>query len=247
MNQFKEKIKSFILTTLCLVSFTQLNAQESNDLEGWSSVQLDVKATEKLSFSAAEHLRYKNDISTLNTYFTQLETNYEIFKGFQLGAGVRFIKKNDDIGNKQGIESHFRYQIDARYKHKVKQLNLSYRFRYQNKNELGLSEEEGDIAKEQLRFMMDIGYKLKPIGIVFKLKGELFDNISKGSGSKVINRNRFTIMASKRFNKVGKFSIFYRVQETIKPQENPLTIIDFTTVSKLIIGLKYSYLLDFIN
>ena len=247
MNQFKEKIKPFILTTLCIVSFTQLNAQESNDLEGWSSVQLDVKATEKLSFSAAEHLRYKNDISTLNTYFTQLETNYEIFKGFQLGAGVRFIKKNDDIGNKQGIESHFRYQIDARYKHRVKQFNLSYRFRYQNKNELGLSEEEGDIAKEQLRFMMDIGYKLKPIGIVFKLKGELFDNISKGSGSKVINRNRFTIMASKRFNKVGKFSIFYRVQETIKPQENPLTIIDFTTVSKRIIGLKYSYLLDFIN
>lgn len=246
MNQFKEKIKSFILTTLCIVSFTQLDAQESNDLEGWSSVQLDVKATERLSFSAAEHLRYKNDISTLNTYFTQLETNYEIFKGFQLGAGVRFIKKNDDIGNKQGIESHFRYQIDARYKHKVKQLNLSYRFRYQNKNELGLSEEEGDIAKEQLRFMMDIGYKLKPIGIVFKLKGELFDNISKGSGSRVINRNRFTLMASKRFNKVGKFSIFYRVQETIKPQEN-LFLPDFTTVSKRIIGLKYSYLLDFIN
>jgi hypothetical protein len=234
------------LTTLCIVSFTQLNAQESNDLEGWSSVQLDVKATERLSFSAAEHLRYKNDISTLNTYFTQLETNYEIFKGFQLGAGVRFIKKNDDIGNKQGIESHFRYQIDARYKHKVKQLNLSYRFRYQNKNELGFSEEEGDIAKEQLRFMMDIGYKLKPIGIVFKLKGELFDNISKGSDSRVINRNRFTLMASKRFNKVGKFSIFYRVQETIKPQEN-LFLSDFTTVSKRIIGLKYSYLLDFIN
>lgn len=246
MNQFKEKIKPFILTTLCIVSFTQLNAQESNDLEGWSSVQLDIKATERLSFSAAEHLRYKNDISTLNTYFTQLETNYEIFKGFQLGAGVRFIKKNDDIGNKQGIESHFRYQIDARYKHKVNKLNLSYRFRYQNKNELGLSEEEGDIAKEQLRFMMDIGYKLKPIGIVFKLKGELFDNISKGSGSKVINRNRFTLMASKRFNKVGKFSIFYRIQETIKPQEN-LFLPDFTTVYKRIIGLKYSYLLDFIN
>ena len=92
--------------------------------------------------------------------------------------------------------------------------------------------------------MMDIGYKLKPIGIVFKLKGELFDNISKGSGSKVINRNRFTLMASKRFNKIGKFSIFYRIQETIKPQEN-LFLPDFTTVSKQIIGLRYSYLLDF--
>ena len=246
MNQFTNMIKLLIFTSLIIVSFTQLSAQESNDFEGWSSLQLDIKATEKLSFSVAEHVRYKNDISTLNNYFTQLETNYEIFKDFQLGGGVRFIKKNDDIGNKQGIESHFRYQIDARYKHKVKQLNLSYRFRYQNKNELGFSEEEGDIAKEQLRFMMDIGYKLKPIGIVFKLKGELFDNISKGSDSRVINRNRFTLMASKRFNKVGKFSIFYRVQETIKPQEN-LFLSDFTTVSKRIIGLKYSYLLDFIN
>jgi hypothetical protein len=239
-------IKLLIFTSLIIVSFTQLSAQESNDFEGWSSLQLDIKATEKLSFSVAEHVRYKNDISTLNNYFTQLETNYEIFKDFQLGGGVRFIKKNDDIGNKQGIESHFRFQLDARYQHKVKQLNLSYRLRYQNKNELGFSEEEGDVTKEYLRFMMGVGYKLKSIGIVFKLKGELFDNISKGSDSRVINRNRFTLMASKRFNKVGKFSIFYRVQETIKPQEN-LFLSDFTTVSKRIIGLKYSYLLDFIN
>ena len=244
MSQFINKMKLFIFSSIIVVSSIQLNAQESNDLEGWSSLQLDINATEKLSFSIAEHVRYKNDISKLNNYFTQLETNYEIFKDFQLGAGVRFIKKNDDIGNKQGIESHFRYQIDANYKHKVNQLNLSYRFRYQNKNELGLSEKEGDIAKEQLRIMMGVGYKLKPIGIVFKLKGELFDNISKGSGSKVINRNRFTLTASKRFNKIGKFSIFYRIQETIKPQEN-LFLPDFTTVSKQIIGLRYSYLLDF--
>ena len=70
-------------------------------------------------------------------------------------------------------------QIDASYKHEVKLLNLSYRLRYQNKNELGFSEEEGDIAKEQLRFMAAIGYKLDSIGIVFKLKAELFSTISK--------------------------------------------------------------------
>jgi hypothetical protein len=108
---------------------------------------------------------------------------------------------------------------------------------------LGFSEEEGDIAKEQFRFMIGLGYKLKPIGIVFKLKGELFNNISKGSDSKNIDRSRFTLMASKRFKKIGKFSIFYRVQETIIPQEN-LFLPDFTTVSKRMIGLRYSYLLD---
>ena len=246
MNLFTTKASLVFVAALILLSTKQLNAQGSNDLEGWSSVQIDITATEKLSFSVAEHLRYKNDISTLNTYFTQLETSYEIFKDFQLGAGVRFIKKNDDIGNKQGIESHFRYQLDARYQHKVKQQNILYRLRYQNKNELGFSEEEGDIAKEQFRFMIGLGYKLKPIGIVFKLKGELFNNISKGSDSKNIDRSRFTLMASKRFKKIGKFSIFYRVQETIIPQEN-LFLPDFTTVSKRMIGLRYSYLLDLRN
>ena len=166
MNLFTTKASLVFVAFFILLSTKQLSAQESNDLEGWSAVQIDVKATESLSFSISEHLRYKDDISTLSTYFTQLETSYEIFKDFELGGGVRFIKKNDDVGNKQGIESYFRYQIDASYKHEVKLLNLSYRLRYQNKNELGFSEEEGDIAKEQLRFMAAIGYKLDPIRTV---------------------------------------------------------------------------------
>lgn len=236
MNLFTTKASLVFVAILILISAKQLTAQESNDLEGWSAVQIDIKATKKLSFSVAEHLRYKNDISTLSNYFTQLETSYEIFQDFQIGAGVRFIKKNDDIGNKQGMESHFRYQLDALYQHEVKQLNLSYRLRYQNKNELGFSEEEGDIAKEQLRFMLAIGYKLKPIRVVFKLKGELFSTISDGVEPKKIDRNRFTLLVSRKFKKIGKFSLFYRIQEDINTIEE--------NVNKSIIGLKYSYSLD---
>lgn len=236
MNLFTTKASLVFVAFFILLSTKQLSAQESNDLEGWSALQIDIKVTKKLSFSVAEHLRYKKDISTLSNYFTQLETSYEIFQDFQIGAGVRFIKKNDDIGNRQGIESHFRYQLDALYQHEVKQLNLSYRLRYQNKNELGFSEEEGDIAKEQLRFMLAIGYKLKPIRVVFKLKGELFSTISDGAEPEKIDRNRFTLLASRKFKKIGKFSLFYRIQEDINTIEE--------NVNKSIIGLKYSYSLD---
>tara|TARA_B110000971_G_scaffold122278_2_gene125162 strand:+ start:230 stop:955 length:726 start_codon:yes stop_codon:yes gene_type:complete len=237
MNLFTHKTKPFTVAILILISTAQLSAQESNDLEGWSAVQIDIKATEKLSFSVAEHLRYKNDVSILSTYFTQLETSYEVFKDFELGGGVRFIKKNDNIGKKQGIESHFRYQLDAHYQHAIKQLNISYRLRYQNKNELGFSEDEGDIAKKQLRFMVGVGYKLIPIGVVFKLKGELFSTVSEGSDANKVDRNRFTLMASRKFRSIGKFALFYRVQEDIKTIEE--------NTSKSIIGLKYSYSLDF--
>jgi hypothetical protein len=253
MSLFTTKVKTLIVALIIFLCSTQLSAQESKDskdLEGWSAVQIDVKATENLSFSISEHLRYKDDISTLSSYFTQLETSYEIFKDFELGGGVRFIKKNDDIGKKQGIESHFRYQIDASYKHKVKLLNLSYRLRYQNKNELGFSEEEGDIAKEQLRFMTAIGYKLDPFGIVFKLKAELFTTLSKkemedANGAdfiadadiKKVNRNRFTIMASRKFKTIGRLAVFYRIQEDINTVED--------NRSKSILGFKYTYSLDF--
>ena len=236
MNLFTTKASLVFVAFFILLSTKQLSAQESNDLEGWSALQIDIKVTKKLSFSVAEHLRYKKDISTLSNYFTQLETSYEIFQDFQIGAGVRFIKKNDDIGDRQGIESHFRYQLDALYQHEVKQLNLSYRLRYQNKNELGFSEEEGDIAKEQLRFMLAIGYKLRPIRVVFKLKGELFSTISDGAEPEKIDRNRFTLLASRKFKKIGKFSLFYRIQEDINTIEE--------NVNKSIIGLKYSYSLD---
>ena len=128
-------------------------AQSSNDLEGWNAVQLKVRASEKISFSISEHLRYRNNVTTVSTYFTQVEGSYEVVKDFELGVGVRFIKKNDDVGKKQGIESHFRYQFDASFKHDIKKIDLYYRLRYQNRNELGFSEEEGDIVKEQLQLV----------------------------------------------------------------------------------------------
>ena len=53
---------------------------------------------------------------------------YEIAKNFEIGGGVRFIKKNDDVGKKQGVESHFRYQLDASFKHDIREIGVSYLF-----------------------------------------------------------------------------------------------------------------------
>lgn len=249
MSLLTPKTTTLFATLFILLLAAPLKAQESNDLEGWTAVEIDIKASKKLSFSVSEHLRYKEDISTLSSYFTQLETSYEIFKDFDLGGGVRFIKKNDNIGKKQGVESHFRYQFDAAYQHELKQLKLDYRLRYQNKNELGFSEDDGDIAKEQLRLMAGVSYKLNPIGVVFKLKAELFSTLSKSemedangddfiaeADFKKISRNRFTLMASRKFEKIGRFAVFYRIQEDINAIRG--------NRSKSILGFKYTYSLD---
>lgn len=232
-------ISAFIV--FLLMTSNLIVAQNSKDLEGWSAVQLDIRANEKTSFSISEHLRYRNDITTVSTYFTQLETSYEVLKDFELGGGVRFIKKNDDVGKKQGIESHFRYQFEAKFKHDIKRMGLSYRLRYQNKNELGFSEDEGDIAKEQLRLLFGVDYKLLPVNVIFKLKGEFFNTfVNKTIGNK-INRQRFTLSASRKFNGFGKIALFYRVQDDLDVEVKKTKV----TVSKAILGFKYTYSLDF--
>ena len=241
MNLSKKNNIVFPLLVILLITSNMIVAQNSNDLEGWGAVQLDMRASKKMSFSISEHLRYRNDITTVSTYFTQLEASYEILKDFELGGGVRFIKKNDDVGKKQGIESHFRYQFEANFKHDINRIGLSYRLRYQNKNELGFSEDEGDIAKEQLRLLFGVDYKLLPVNIVFKLKAEFFNTfVNKTVGNK-INRQRFTLSASRKFSGFGKIALFYRIQDDLHVEVKKTEV----TVSKAILGFKYSYLLDF--
>ena len=242
MKFSKQNNTLLLFFAFLLVSSNVILAQDSNDLEGWSAIQLNMRASQKLTFLVSEHLRYRNDITTVSTYFTQVETTYEVVKDFELGLGVRFIKKNDDVGNKQGIESHFRYQFDASFKHDINRIGLSYRLRYQNKNELGFSEDEGDIAKEQLRLQFGVDYKVRPIKIVFQLKAEFFNTFVEKTVGDKIDRQRFTLSASRKFDKLGKVTLFYRTQDDLNVELEDNTE---GTVSKSIVGFKYTYTLDF--
>ena len=211
-------------------------AQNLSDTEGWSSIEVGLNISNKLSFSVSEHLRYRNNISTMSSYFTQLETSYEIFKDFNLGGGVRFIRKNDDVGNIQGLETHFRYQFEINYKHDLKMLTLFYRLRYQHKNELGLPKEEVNIPNEYIRFRMGLGYKLNDLGIGLRLKGELFNQIQKENLENGFNRYRLSFETYKKFKNFGKITIFYGFQKNFNRLE---------LKTKSIFGLKYKYSFDF--
>ena len=220
------------LIVLILFITMPSHAQDTEDLEGWGAVELNLKATEKLSFSVSEHLRYRNDITTLRNYFTQVKVNYELFKNFELGGGVRYITDNDDVGNKQGHEYLFRYQFDAVFNQKIDRVMVSFRFRYQNKNQLGLSESEGDIPTEYTRYRMGLSYKVKPLKLNVKLFGEVFNEPQSPEENKGFNRHRYTLKLSRKFKDFGAFGIFYALQD------------DYSTPikkSKSIVGFKYSY------
>ena len=84
----KISINIFFRLFLVLLFSTVQNSftQNLSDTEGWSSIEVGLNISKKLSFSVSEHLRYRNKISTMSNYFTQLETSYELFKDFNLAS-----------------------------------------------------------------------------------------------------------------------------------------------------------------
>ena len=236
MKALKQKYFSFALIVFSTLSVQMTIAQNNSDLEGWSSVGLNLKATKKLSFSVSEHLRSRNDISTVKNYFTQIKANYEVLKNFELGGGIRYITRNDDVGNKQGLESFFRYQFDASYNQKINKIGVLFRLRYQNKNQLGMSEEEGDIAQEFIRSRIGLRYKIKAVKLNVRLFAEHFNQPNNSKLEHTETRTRYTLKLSRKFKKIGAFTVFYGIQENNLNQEK---------TNKSFLGFKYAYTIDF--
>ncbi len=229
---------SIILMVFLFFISNSSYSQSSKDQEGWGSVGVGFKISDRWSFSVSEHIRYRNRISSLSNYFTQVKADYELFKDFNLGGGIRFIRDNDDVGNIQGLESHFRYQFNVGYKHDLSLFSIYYRLRYQHKKELGLSEEESKMPNEYIRFRLGVGYKLKALDIAIRFKSEFFNQIQKENPENGFNRYRFTFQTNKKFKKIGKFTMFYSFQKNFnRIALNP----------KGILGLKYEYNINFIK
>ncbi len=228
-----KKLLTSLLLVFLLQSFTT-QSQESGDLALWSVVGVDYKLNKKIKFILEQHLRMKNDIRDTDEYFTELTIDYELFKDFEITAGFRHITENDDQGKKQGFENHFRWNFDISYKYKIKQLDISHRIRYQNKNQLGVSLEDGDEHRQNLRFKTDFEYKIKNWPLDPEFAVEIFNRFSDEEKIN-LNKYRLTLGTSYDIKKIGEFGIYYRIENGV----------DESFDGRLkIIGLKYRYSLN---
>lgn len=216
----------FVLTTF----FIQNNYAQNDDLndwESWNSIGLKYKLNKKWSFELEEHLRLKENISEIDKYFTQLGANYKINKHFQVGAAARYISENDNSGKVQGYENYFRYHLEAIYDHKINDFSFEYRFRYQNKNELGVD----DYANQHLRLKAAVTYNIKHWKLDPEISGEIFDHIEKGEVDG-FDRYRLTIGSNYNMKEYGSIKFYYRYKKQLN---------ESYPEAKNIIGLKYTY------
>lgn len=223
----KQNIK--IVTLLLTLFFFQYSfTQEDVGLASWNAIGIKYKLNKKITFDLEQHLRYKEDFTLVDEYFTQFETGYKFAKNFELVGGLRFIRENDTEGRLQGYENHFRFQTDLKYEHDIKNLNIGYRFRYQNKNYL----DEDDVARQNFRFKTSLEYKIKKWPLDPNFSAEIFNRYRNDGDNNGFSKYRLTFGSDFKLKKIGKFKFYYRLEKELNV-DTPETL--------KIIGLKYTY------
>jgi hypothetical protein len=230
------KLEKNILLLLTIFFITNVFSQtgeyvEVRDMEAWSSVELKYKLNKKWAFGLQEQLRLKEDVSVVDSYFTQLEASYSLTNQFVLGGGFRYISSHDNKGAVQGYDNFLRFQIDAIYKHKINDFSFKYRLRYQNKNELGVSVSEGDYASQHIRLKAGIGYNIKGWKLDPKFSAEIYNHFEKSEENN-FNKFRMTVGTDYNLKSYGEIGVFYRMEKQLNT--------DYPKTSN-IIGLKYVY------
>lgn len=224
--------KTYILFFV-LISILSLKsrAQSTTDWGSWNTIEIGYKLNKDWNFSLEQQLRLKENISEVDKYFTQLNSEYRIHKNFRLGLGLRYISEHDNKGDVQGYDNYFRFNIDATYKHDINDFKLGYRLRYQNKNELGVSYEEGDFPNQNIRFKTSVGYDIKDWTLDPKFSAEIFNRFQEGKENG-FNKYRLTFGTDFKIKNYEKFGMYYRFEKELN--------VDFPDTTN-IVGLKYSY------
>lgn len=222
------------LGVLNVILFTNLNyAQTEGDTDwaSWNTIGVEYKLNKKWSFGLEEQFRLKENFSETDEFFTELSADYELFHNFKLGAAMRYIRENDNVGKVQGYENHFRFQVDANYKHEINDFTIGYRLRYQNKNELGVSYDEGDYVNQNVRFKTAVDYNIKNWCLDPKFSAEIFNQFQEGEENG-FNKYRFTFGTDYKIKDIGEIGVYYRFEKELN--------VDVPD-TKNILGLSFIY------
>lgn len=121
----------FLLLNMALPQLAQ-ETKVVRDLHLWTSVKVEKTFAKDWTVSLGEEIRFKQDITEINKYFTELGLRYAINKNFALQGNYRFTRDR-----KQDLyyENLSRYNFDLRYKGRIDFLTVYYRLRYQKEVE----------------------------------------------------------------------------------------------------------------
>ena len=211
---------SILFATLILLvvnnkSFSQEGTYvTTSDFETWTRAGINLKFNKNLQLGLEEQLRLKSNSSEIDAYFTQIHAKYKTKFDLEIGGGLRYIRENDTEGKIQGYETHFRYNLDLAYSHKIDRFKLKYRIRYQNRNELGVDELAGDYAISKWRLKASVSYNIRKWKFDPTFSAEIFRRSQETTTSE-FERLRMTLGTKYDLKKFGEIKGFYRIEKEL--------------------------------
>ena len=156
----------FLYIIPLLAVFMQLSAQDTKvvrDLQLWTGAGIEKTWRKTWTLSLQEEIRFKQDISEINNFFTEAGLRYRINKNFALEGGYRYTRDRKSDGS---YETLTRYNLDLRYKGRVDYITIYYRLRYQKEVEgFNLLDQAADFEKyvrHRIRIRYNDLQKIKP-------------------------------------------------------------------------------------
>ena len=221
-------IKTISLAAIIFISIGSLQAQDSTvvrDFEMWTGVTVEKSFLEKkLALGLTQEFRFDDNSTHLDQYFTELEVKYKWENGISAGGAYRFIRNNQN----SGYANENRFNLDFGYKYNFDRLELSGRLRYQNKNEIGVTRDEGDYPVSKYRLKLKAEYNIKKWKLDPYFSAEVFyaqttnrinyiesilEPEEKVAG---FEKLRFTLGTSYKINDLMTVGGFYRIERELK-------------------------------
>jgi len=210
-----KKIHLYV-SLLLLMLIPQMSSAQTEivtrDLESWSTISLNKDFSETFSIGFEQSIRMYDNSSLLDQYFTNLDLNFKLNKGFSLTGGFRFLVDRDkDDGD---YDNYFRFNGDLNYKHSVKRFDFKYRVRLQTRNELGYSRSEGDYLRNAFRLRAGVRYNIRNWKLDPDFSAEIFRESGKYMPSS-FNKYRLSFSTKYKFNKLITLKGFYRFEREL--------------------------------
>tara|TARA_B100001059_G_C17817761_1_gene576330 strand:- start:77 stop:817 length:741 start_codon:yes stop_codon:yes gene_type:complete len=206
------KMANKSLYFLLILYSNYILSQEITESKFWSSASYKYQSSEKLSFSISQLYRVKDDLKAVDSYISEISSDYVLSKDLNFEIELRYYSKNDNKGSVQGFENLWRYRLALEKELKFKPIKIYLRFAFQRRSSL----DRDNSFKEYIRARSALEYSIKnwdwdpyfSLEIINKTSGNSLQKIRYGFGSSnKIKASKWTIR------------YFYQVNKTI-PKEN---------------------------
>lgn len=227
------KLSTFFICLVICTATNSLIGQTNNrvvDTEVWLKAGAKIDLFERWELEVEEQIRFDEDVNALKNFHTEIALTFKATDDLSIHAVSRYITRNDNRGAIQGFEDLFRYQLGASYKHDLGDLRLKYRILYQNRNEMGISESQGDIPEKFLRLRTSVVYKIKNWKYDPAFRVEYFNALNNEVGTN--NQYRLGIGTEREYKKFGELGFYYLFESSLGLNIKQLTHI---------FSFKYTY------